>query len=241
MPGSLKPFCLSFVPLLPSLWNTSAAWMFWEEIAFHHRLFTPQHRLDWMQRHLWPQATFCQKADAGVGDTDVKEVTSSGRSPQHTSPGSALQARSWPSATLQLSWPRLRVAQDRGRLRRAGAGQSVVEVPCSTPHRPPSEGPHSCRRSCAASSLVGVTHWHKGSEVCWGISLLRRQGGGEDNRRCLSCGSTPGRSAQGPLASRLCPRRGGEDMMREGGARAGCYLPTWVLQRWAGSFIYYCR
>lgn len=67
---------LLFVPLLPFPWTTSTDWMLSEEMAYHPSLFTLYHGLYWMQSHLGPKASFCQKADAGVGNTGIK-VTSS--------------------------------------------------------------------------------------------------------------------------------------------------------------------
>lgn len=68
---------------------------------------------------------------------------------------------------------------------------------------------------------------------------------------CLFCDSLPvalavqGKTEQGPLALppvctslKVCvPSRVG--MEREGRARAGYCLPTWVLQRWGGGFDFF--
>lgn len=170
MPSSLKLFWLSFVLLLPPLWISFIAQSLLQEIALHHCPFTPQHRLDQTWSHLWPKATFCQRANTIMGDTDVKESTPI--SPHDFPPWDLFPSHGPPwvphcSSTGPI-WGWLRRGTGWAELECGRVLWSALQHLTSPRLR---ETP-SCPRNCATSSLVGVTYRHKGWCLLRGLNSL---------------------------------------------------------------------
>lgn len=236
MPSSLKLFWLLFVPLLPPLWITFTARMLLPEIAFHHGPFTPQHRLDWTES-AWPKATFYQKANAVVGDTDIKEATFI--SPHDFAPW-AVFSRHGPSWVPHCSsigpiWGWLRTGTGWAELEYGRVLWGCPATPdiTQTLRGPPAHWWESPRGTKGLKFAKGL-HFFVGRS--WGqyrmfIPWQHIPQGSNMGKVHAGCCCFP---------TFVCKPKGTPGMMGKGGTGAG-YLPTWVLKRWSGGFIYYYR